>query len=364
MLDDRHIVDIVISNFNYERFLAAAIDSALVQRGAEVHVIVVDDGSTDASRDLITAYGARVTAVFKANGGQASAVNAGFLRRRGEIVILLDADDVLLPHAAACVTEAFAANPDAVKIHYPMAVIDAEGRRTGRLRPPPHLRLPDGDVHHEELRFPFDLPWTATSGNAFAASALERLLPIPEGEFRHAADWYLNHLTALLGPVASLDAVCAQYRVHGANSYAPSAPVLDLELVRKSVRYAAATRRHLRRLATELGHELPPGPVLSVADLANRLVSLRIAPSTHPLHGDAVGRLAVAGCAAAVRRFDVRWPMKLMFAGWFLVMAVVPRRIAVPLAEAFLFPERRPRLNPLLARLNRAAYTKRYGPGA
>jgi hypothetical protein len=104
--------------------------------------------------------------------------------------------------------------------------------------------------------------------------------------------------------------------------------------------------------------------VLSVADLANRLVSLRIAPSTHPLHGDAVGRLAVAGCAAAVRRFDVRWPMKLMFAGWFLVMAVVPRRIAVPLAEAFLFPERRPRLNPLLARLNRAAYTKRYGPGA
>jgi hypothetical protein len=67
---------------------------------------------------------------------------------------------------------------------------------------------------------------------------------------------------------------------------------------------------------------------------------------------------------AAVRRFDVQWPMKLMFAGWFLVMAVVPRPVAVRLAEAFLFPERRPKLNPLLARLNRAADATRYGPGA
>jgi Glycosyl transferase family 2 len=357
MDEDRRIVDIVVNNFNYGRFLAAAIESALAQRGVEVHVIVVDDGSTDGSRDLIAAYGDRVTAVFKANGGQASAANAGFLRRRGDVVIFLDADDVLLPDAAARVTEAFAAHPDAVKVHYPMAIIDADGTPTGQFRPPPHLRLPDGDVHREELTFPFDLPWTATSGNAFAASALERLLPIPEDEFRHAADWYLNHLTALLGPVAALDAVCAHYRVHGANSYAPSAPALDLELLRKSVRYAAATRRHLRRLATELGHELPPGPVLSVADLANRLVSLRVAPSTHPVPGDAVGRLALAGCAAAVRRFDVRWPTKMMLAGWFLMMAVAPRRVAIPLAETFLFPERRERLNPLLARLSRPAAT-------
>ena len=83
MDDDSGILDIVVNNFNYARFLTAAVDSALAQRGTDVHVIVVDDGSTDDSRDLIASYGDRVTPVLKENGGQASAFNAGFLHCRG-----------------------------------------------------------------------------------------------------------------------------------------------------------------------------------------------------------------------------------------------------------------------------------------
>src|SRR6202167_4054060 len=93
------LVSIIIDNFNYARFIRAAIDSALAQSYAQVEVIVVDDGSTDNSRDVISSYGNRVSAVFKPNGGHASAFNAGFRASRGSIVMFLDAYQALLPTA-------------------------------------------------------------------------------------------------------------------------------------------------------------------------------------------------------------------------------------------------------------------------
>jgi hypothetical protein len=96
---------------------------------------------------------------------------------------------------------------------------------------------------------------------------------------------------------------------------------------------------------------MPPGPILSVADLANRLISRKLEPESHPLPTDRVARLAVGGAMAALRRCDARWPLKLMFIGWFVAMALAPPAIGPNLAQTFLFPERRPRLNPLLGRL-------------
>jgi GT2 family glycosyltransferase len=348
-------VDIVIDNYNYGRFLEAAIDSALAQRYPHTRVIVVDDGSTDNSHAVVARYGDRITAVLKQNGGQASAFNEGWARCRGDAVIFLDADDLLLPDAAENVATAFAAAPRAVKVHYGMAVIDVDGHPTGEVKPRPYERLAAGDLRRSALTFPFDLGRIATSGNAFSAAALERVMPIPEREFARSADWYLQHTIPLLGEVISVEDVCACYRVHDANSYELAHAALDVNHVRQSVRYAAATRRHLRRMAGELGLALPPGPILSVSDLANRLVSLKLEPDAHPLSGDRVASLTVGGMIAAVRRFDVRWPMKLMFIAWFAAMACAPRRAAAALGGAFLLPERRRRLSSLLDRLKRPA---------
>jgi glycosyltransferase involved in cell wall biosynthesis len=66
------LVSIIINNYNYARFLPPAIESALAQDLAGVEVIVVDDGSTDDSREVIERFGSDVTAVLKDNGGQAS----------------------------------------------------------------------------------------------------------------------------------------------------------------------------------------------------------------------------------------------------------------------------------------------------
>src|ERR1700757_584817 len=66
---------VVINNYNYGQFLGTAIESALGQTYANTEVVVVDDGSTDDSREIIASYGDRVRAVLKSNGGQASAFN-------------------------------------------------------------------------------------------------------------------------------------------------------------------------------------------------------------------------------------------------------------------------------------------------
>src|SRR2546423_2847131 len=93
-------ISIIISSYNYARFLREAIDSALTQTYPYVEVIVVDDGSTDDSPRMIREYGERVRAIIKPNGGQASAWNAGFAASGGDAIIFLDSDDLLLPAAA------------------------------------------------------------------------------------------------------------------------------------------------------------------------------------------------------------------------------------------------------------------------
>src|SRR5262249_1988198 len=144
----------------------------------------------------------RVEVVLKENGGQASALNAGFERCRGDVVIVLDADDLLHPEAAARAAAAFAADGNLAKVQCRMDTINAAGEASGTIKPPAHLPLPSGDMRRAELCFPFDLTWLAMSANAFRTERLRQILPIPEGDYRICADWYLVHLTALLGLVA------------------------------------------------------------------------------------------------------------------------------------------------------------------
>ena len=100
-------VTIIICNYNYERFLADAIDSALAQDYAATRVVVIDDGSTDGSREVIGRFGSRISAVFKENGGQVSAYNRAVEVLETKYAILLDSDDVLYPSAVSEVMRAF-----------------------------------------------------------------------------------------------------------------------------------------------------------------------------------------------------------------------------------------------------------------
>jgi glycosyltransferase involved in cell wall biosynthesis len=346
-------VAVVVNNHNYGRFLREAVESALAQSYERVEVVVVDDGSTDDSRSVIATFESDVTAVLKPNGGQGSAFNAGLEHSSGDVVLFLDADDVLLPETCARVAEAFASNRLA-RVQYRMEVIDEASRRTGMLLPSERVRMPSGDLRREMLAFPFDLPWMATSGNAFSRTALERISPVPEAEFRILADWYVVHLTSLLGPVVSLDEVGALRRVHSGNAHELGGSALDLAQLRRSIVAAANARRHLLRLARELGLADDTTSIEAVCDLGARLVSLRLAPESHPLPDDRLPSLLATGIRTSLGRFDVSPPLRLLFVAWLVAEAFSPRVLARPLAELFLFPERRAWLNPALAVLKRS----------
>jgi glycosyltransferase involved in cell wall biosynthesis len=245
------LASVVVNNYNYARFLGEAIDSALAQTYAPLEVVVVDDGSTDGSRDVIKAYGDRIIPVLQENGGMASAVNAGFRASRGDIVVFLDSDDLLLPAAVAQAVELLR-DPLVVKAHWSMREIDAAGKETGRLMPA--SPLPDGNVRDLVIeKGPMSGNGPPTSGNAWSRRFLEHVLPMPEAGLRQHADAYLNTLACLFGALARASEPQGRYRVHGSNDYA-SEPMLE-KLRRNLYMYHYRCRllsAHLRASGVEI----------------------------------------------------------------------------------------------------------------
>ena len=118
-------VSIVIDNYNYEAYVARAVDSALAQTHSDVEVVVVDDGSRDGSMGVIRGYADRVTVIDKPNGGQGSAYNAGYARTTGDMVVFLDADDWLYPQAAAEIAALW--RPGVSKVQFRLDMVDKAG---------------------------------------------------------------------------------------------------------------------------------------------------------------------------------------------------------------------------------------------
>jgi glycosyltransferase involved in cell wall biosynthesis len=213
------LASVVIDNYNSARFLGETIESALAQTYPQTEVVVVDDGSADASRDVIATFGDRVVPVLKENGGQGSALNAGFERCSGDVVVFLDGDDVLLPSAVDGAVRALA-RTDAAKAHWSLWVIDERGRKTGELVKP---ELLEGDfrevVRREGPMTEATLDSPPTSGNAWARRFLEHVLPMPEEPYRIMADDYLYGLAPAFGRVEAVPQPAGLYRQHGSNAF-------------------------------------------------------------------------------------------------------------------------------------------------
>lgn len=200
-------ITVVIGNYNYARFLGEAIDSALAQAGTDV--LVIDDGSTDRSREVIERFGERITRVFKENEGQSSVYNLGLSLVNTEYVLFLDSDDLLYPGAIDAVLRAFAG--DYVKVQFRLDVIGEEGGRTGAHVP---NSMPPSDCA-AFLRRGWLYPSPPASGNAYRVSALRSVFPIPlSKQHRKAADFFAIYGVALTGRVCALAEPLGGYRVH------------------------------------------------------------------------------------------------------------------------------------------------------
>jgi hypothetical protein len=246
-MSGRPSASVIISNYNYGRFLGQAIESALGQTYPETEVIVVDDGSTDNSREVLAHYAVRVRVLLKENGGQAAAFNEGFRASQGDVIVLLDADDLLLPTAVEQAVGLFSGGGTA-KAHWPLWVMDERGRRTGEVCPD-WGPLAEGDLREAVLRRGADgYVWPPTSGNCWSRAFLDQVMPLPEAGNPLWPDFYLATLAPLYGLVHRLPEPQGLYRIHGTNWTSGSIETRLEWLRQQQDRCEEALSRHCRAL--------------------------------------------------------------------------------------------------------------------
>lgn len=119
-------VSVVIPTYNYAHFLREAIESVLAQTFRDFEVIVVDDGSTDNTPEVVAQFGDRVQYIRQANQGPNAARNTGVLAARGEFIALLDADDLWLPDKLSRQVALADTRPEAGLIYSGMLLFDSE----------------------------------------------------------------------------------------------------------------------------------------------------------------------------------------------------------------------------------------------
>ena len=211
------LVSILISSYNCDRYLARAIDSAIAQTYPHTEIIVVDDGSSDRSRQIIKSYIPKVTAIFQQNGGQASAINTGFGASKGEIICLLDADDLWLPSKVERVIAAFDNYRQAAVVYHQVQNIDATDTPIDKPWPPykPIIGNISQSIEKTGGWWPFP-PSTALS---FSRQFLNTAMNIPEAQYRLCADAYLADLAPFFGEVVGIDRVLSQFRIHDSNNW-------------------------------------------------------------------------------------------------------------------------------------------------
>jgi glycosyltransferase involved in cell wall biosynthesis len=214
------LVSILINNYNYAQYLAAAIDSALAQTYAPIEVIVVDDGSTDGSRGIIENYDDRIQAIFQPNQGQAAAFNTGFAQSRGEIICFLDADDVFLPQKVATIVQGFESDPDRGWCLHPQQFFRNDQTPDPTTAEAPAIgRNVMAMMQRGKLGNPFDFPIPATSSMSFRRDLLQQILPMPEGEGISLSDSYIKFVALGLSPGVTINQTLTGQRIHGQNAF-------------------------------------------------------------------------------------------------------------------------------------------------
>ncbi|NJO98327.1 MAG: glycosyltransferase, partial [Pleurocapsa sp. CRU_1_2] len=338
-MKEQRLVSIIINNYNYERFLGEAIESALNQTYSHVEVIVVDDGSTDHSRDVILKYGDRIIPILQPNGKQAEAFNSGFARSQGEIIIFLDSDDYLFPQAVAEIVKVW--QSDLAKVHYRLDVVDGRGQSMGYSYPQGTIPLSRGKVWQMLLETG-GYSSTPTSGNALNRKALTNLFPIPEA-YKLTADDYLSFQVPFYGEVVAIDHALGAYRVHDSNQWALATVTGDR--FKRFVRHDLQNFALITNKAQELGYQIPPDlEQRSIGRLWSRIISLRLNAQNHPVESDRSIELIYQGIRSLWKYSNFNLPKRIFYSLWFIWVGLMPLTLAKPAISWLYAPQDRPKL--------------------
>lgn len=208
---DSSFVSVILDNYNYGRFISEAIESVLNQTYKNYELIIVDDGSTDNSKEIIMKYAEeypQIRTIYKENGGQTSAFNAGFEIAKGNIIAFLDSDDYWYPNKLEKIV-LMHKQYDLVQ-HYLSYNGDGIYRKV-------NVKV---DWHEVLIKYGYLYNHSVCSSLSFTKNILNNCFPLSdEKEMITCTDGVLWMMALSMGKVGMLEDVLGFYRVHGNNLF-------------------------------------------------------------------------------------------------------------------------------------------------
>jgi glycosyltransferase involved in cell wall biosynthesis len=204
MSEELPLVSIVVPAYNHADYLAEAIESILAQDYPNIELLVLDDGSTDNTREVLERYaGQFYWETSKSNMGQAATLNKGWRMSKGEVLGRLSADDLLYPDAVSASVECLRKSPDAVLVYCDFDLIDEHSRVIRRIQAP---EFSYRDMVAKQITAP-------GPGAFFPRSAFEKAGPWDESLARMPDYEYWLRL-GLYGRFVRIPKVLAAFRMH------------------------------------------------------------------------------------------------------------------------------------------------------
>ena len=243
---------ILIDTYNHERFIEEAIQSVLAQDfcASDREILVVDDGSTDRTPEILRKFEPHIRVLRKKNGGQASAFNLGIPECKGEVVAFLDGDDWWASSKLTQVAATMTGDPALGFVGHGIITVFQDGtQRTESLR--------DGFCFQANqmpgaLLFRRRCSFMGTSRMAIRKTLLQEIGKVPE-EIEVQADEYLYTLAAVRMPACILPETLTFYRLHADNGFIISNG--DPQKLRRKQKSLEALVRSLSQRLAEYGIE-------------------------------------------------------------------------------------------------------------
>jgi glycosyltransferase involved in cell wall biosynthesis len=200
-------VTIVTPVYNGERYLEETLTSVLDQGYADLEYVVVDDGSTDATPQILRRYAARIKSLRQENRGEPAAVNAGVRAASNDIVGVVNADDPVLPGLVQTASRVLAEDEALVAVYPDWQAIDEHGAVLAA------CRTPDYDFRLMlEAHYCIPGPGTFFRRSAFGKEAVR------SADFPLNGDFESWLRLGLRGPMQRIPSVLASWRRHAANT--------------------------------------------------------------------------------------------------------------------------------------------------
>lgn len=215
------LVSIVTPAYNQAGYLAETIESVLAQEYPNIEYIVLDDGSTDSTPEVLQRYNGRVRWERQDNMGQARTLNRGWSMSGGSLLGYLSSDDRLKPDAVGQMVRALVNQPESVVAYCDFDLIDAKGRS--------FRTVYAEDFNADRLRV--DLVCQPGPGALFRREVFEKTGGWI-GQLRQVPDFEFWLRASRFGPFVRVPRVLAHYRIHdGSASFRPTTTERSMEIV-------------------------------------------------------------------------------------------------------------------------------------